>query len=61
MLFNNQNVIVSSYADLEGGRGVFKDPLLTGTLGDGLACKAMFWTWVSGESFRVKETREWLK
>ena len=62
-LLSNRNdagsIIITSNLSFERWEEVFKDPILTGALVDRLAHKAHVLD-MSGESYRVKETAQWL-
>lgn len=63
-LISNRNdtgsILITTNLVFGRWKEVFKDPVLTGALVDRLAYKAYVLD-MSGESYRVKETREWLK
>lgn len=54
------SVIITTNLTFDRWEEVFKDPILTGALVDRLAHKAHVLD-MSGESYRLKETKEWLK
>lgn len=62
-LLSNRNdtgaIIITTNLVFERWEEVFKDPILTSALVDRLAHKAYLLD-MSGDSFRVKETKEWL-
>ena len=63
-LLSNRNdigsVIITTNLPFDRWEEVFKDPILTGALVDRLAHKAHVLD-MSGDSYRIRETREWLK
>lgn len=56
---DNGSIIITSNLVFERWDEVFKDPVLTGALVDRLAHKAHVLD-MSGESYRIKETMEWM-
>lgn len=56
---DNGSIIITTNLVFERWEEVFKDPVLTGALVDRLAHKSHVID-MSGDSYRVKETREWL-
>jgi len=56
---DNGSIIITSNLVFERWDEVFKDPVLTGALVDRLAHKAHVLD-MSGDSYRIKETKEWL-
>ena len=63
-LLSNRNdrgsIIITSNLVFERWDEIFKDPILTGAIVDRLAHKAHVLD-MSGDSYRIKETLEWLK
>lgn len=63
-LISNRNdtgsIVITTNLVFERWKEVFKDPILTGALVDRVAYKAHVID-MSGESYRVKETKQWLK
>lgn len=53
------SIIITSNLTLDKWNDVFKDQILTGAIVDRLACKSHLID-MSGESYRIKETKEWL-
>lgn len=54
------SIIITSNLTMDKWNEVFKDQILTGAIVDRLACKSHLID-MSGESYRIKETKEWLK
>ena len=53
------SIIITSNLTLDKWNDVFKDQILTGAIVDRLACRSHLID-MSGESYRIKETKEWL-
>lgn len=56
----SRSLIITSNLTMDRWNDVFKDPVLTGAIVDRLANKSHLID-MSGESYRIKQTREWMK
>ena len=56
---NNKSTIITTNLSFDRWEEVFKDPVLTAAMVDRLAHKA-FMVNMNGNSFRIKETQDWL-
>jgi DNA replication protein len=56
---DNKSIVITTNLQFNRWQEVFNDPVLTTAMVDRLACKAYVFP-IKGDSYRIKETKEWL-